>query len=334
MSVDQEKFVSESAEGTIEFEIEDTPEVVEEEAVDIDFSDATKEEQDLATSHGITNKEKIDGEHEEQPKVSKEDNSNKEEEGEVEEPTFEQVEENEKLVDKYNKNEKALYWKWKSDKVKRQEAQKERDEIVDKYGLDRVKALAYDSKMEKLNKLLESDSLTVEDIKSILNEEVKASTEEVPANVDVIKQKVAQKAQFAEKIGESKYDNFKAIANLAKEVIQNDKSGTYQSLIDQSFINDNVDENTLVERIVSIAKMSDKYNDISKSVKAEDKVNVNKALANSKKKISSAALPSSGGRRVVSHEDLTVEDAAKLSNEDWGKLPQKTKKRILMGINP
>ena len=88
---------------------------------------------ELAKKHGLIvadEKEKLedgkieveDGEHKELPDAkAKEDDGKKEE---VENPTFDQVEADEKLIDKYDKNGKALYWKWKTDKHKRQEAQK------------------------------------------------------------------------------------------------------------------------------------------------------------------------------------------------------------------
>ena len=139
---------------------------------------------------------------------------------------------------------------------------------------------------------------------------------------------------FAEKIGKAKYDKFDDITVLAKEIIANDKSRTYQKLIDDSFMNDDVDEDMLVERVVSIARMNPKFNEVMNQVAPEKKAEVDRVLNNSKKKVSSASLNGASGKRIISEKELTVEQASKLSAEQWAKLKPETQKRILMGVNP
>ena len=99
-----------------------------EESTEIDLEGADPREVEMAKEHGLVPKEEDNGEHKEQsePKTT-EDTKKQAEEGSEEEvedktPTFEETEDNEELVDKYNPNEKALYWKWKNDKKKRQDA--------------------------------------------------------------------------------------------------------------------------------------------------------------------------------------------------------------------
>jgi len=311
------------------------------EEVEINLEGATKEEIESAEEYGmIPKQEEKDGEQSKQSEPKTKENKHQEETKVDELPTFDQVETDEKLIQKYNKNEKALYWKWKTDKNKRQEAQKELALIKEKYSVDSVKASLLEKKLEKINKMLteDVDNLTIEGLKAALSEKevIENKIEEIKPNVDVVKQKVANKAQLAEKIGESTYENFQAIAELAKEVIDADKSGTYQSLIDKSFVDENIDEITLLERIVSIAKLSDKYSEISKTQKKEEVKDekVNRVLNNSKKKISSASITSSGGRRTIGENELTCEQAAKLPLSEYSKLSETTRKRIKMGIDP
>jgi hypothetical protein len=191
-------------------------------------------------------------------------------------------------------------------------------------------------KLAKINEMLKNpDTLTIEALTAVINEQVEP--EKKPNELDnaqAIQQKVAIKAQFAEKIGSAKYDKFNEISNLAKEIITADKSGTYQKLIDESFLNDDVDENMLVERVVSIARMSPKFNDVVNKVAPEAKENADRVIKNSNKKVSSASVTGAGGKRVISEAELTVEQAAKLSSEQWTKLKPETRKRILMGKNP
>jgi hypothetical protein len=297
-------------------------------------------EVELAKKHGLVEEPKVevevkkDGEHAEPAKPKTEDKPS-EKEGEVETPTFEQVEADEKLVDKYGKNEKALYWKWKTDKHKRQEAQKEANELKDKLK-EAVDSGISGKKLAKIKEMLKNpDSLTIEALTAAIDEQIEP--EKKPNELDnaqAIQQKVAIKAQFAEKIGSAKYDKFNEISILAKEVIQGDASKTFQKLIDDSFLNDEVDENMLVERVVNIARMSPKFNDVVNRVNPEDKAKADRVIENSKKKVSSASVSGASGKRIISESELTVEQATRLSSDQWAKLKPETRKRLLQGINP
>jgi len=294
---------------------------------------------ELAKKHGLLKEEEKkeeegieieDGEHKEQPKTEAKDKKEVEEE-----PTFEQVEEDEKLLNKYGKNEKALYWKWKTDKYKRQEAQKEASQLKERLK-EAVDSGVSGKKLDKIKELLKNpDSLTIEALQGVLEENIEVEKKDTELdNAQTIQNKVAIKAQFAEKIGASKYDNFDKISNLAKEVINGDSSKTYQKLIDESFLNDDVDENMLVERVVNIARMSPKFNDVMNQVDPEAKAKADRVLENSKKKVSSASLSGASGKRIISESELTVEQATKLSTLQWNKLKPETRQRILKGIDP
>jgi len=287
-----------------------------------------------------TGEEIKDGEHEEQPESKPKTDTEssepeKKDEAEESHPTFDQVEKDENGLKKYNKNEQALYWKWKTDKHKKQEAVKASEDLKAQVELKEVQALNYKNQIDKLKEMLtKGTDLTAEELLKVVD--VKREEEPAPKVDEAarINQKIATKAQFAEKIGSAKYDNFQDIAQLAKDVIAEDKSGTYQKLVAAAFTDDSVDEEHLVERIVSIARLSDKYNEVSKSVKSEKKDTVDRALKNATKKISSASIGNAGGKRVVSESELTVADASSLSTKEWNKLKDSTRQRILMGIDP
>ena len=177
--------------------------------------------------------------------------------------------------------------------------------------------------------------MTIEALQAVLEEKIEPEKKDHELNnAQAIQQKVAIKAQFAEKIGSAKYDNFDKISNLAKEIILADASKTYQKLIDESFLNDDVDENMLVERVVSIARMSPKFNDVVNQVDPEAKKKADRIIENSKKKVSSASMTGSSGKRIISESELTVEQATKLSTQQWNKLKPETRERILKGNNP
>lgn len=294
-------------------------------------------EVELAKKHGFIKEEKKDVEHKEKPisKTISESKDETKEKVEEDKPSFDKVEEDEKLLENYNKNEKALYWKWKTDKHKRQEAQKEANELKEKLKTVADSGIS-GKKLERIKELLKNpESLTIESLQGVLDEKIEPEKKDNDLdNAEVIQKRVAVKAQFAEKIGNAQYDNFDAISNLAKEVILADRSKTYQKLIDESFLNDDVDENMLVERVVSIARMSPKFNDVVNKVKPEDKEKANRVIENSKKKTSSASVSGASGKRIISESELTVEQATKLSTEQWNRLKPTTRERILRGINP
>lgn len=304
------------------------------------------EEVELAKEHGLYKEEDDkDGEHEEQSDdegesdtgVEEEETEETEEEVNKDPDNFEEMDEviekdEKKFHSTYTPNQKALYFKNKANKQKRQELQKKYEELESK--LKDVDT-GSGSKLEKINKLLTEnvDDLTIEALQAIINGEEKKVVDE-PIKPEVMAEKISTKSSYAEQIGTAKYPNFIGIANLAKEVASDDKSGDYQRMIDDAFINDAVDESALVDRIVKIAKLHPKYNEVLGGDSVEKSNVADRVAKNSKKKASSASLSSSGGRRTVSESQLTCADAEKLSISQWSKLSEQTRRRIKMGIDP
>ena len=338
--------VEEKESKPVEIEIDETVE----ETPEVDLSGLSAKEKVLAEKHGIKEKEKSpDGEHKEQSGNAAK-NSNEEEKGKEEvTPTFEEIENDEKHLEKFNPNEKALYWKWKNDKRKRQDSQKKVDELQARLELETVKDKASAIKLSKIKNILASDTeLTVDKLLAIIDDSGVVDKEEDDrplkrSDLDRIEQEKRVKLEeqskqtneqkerlaIAENIGKTKYKNFDDLVNLAKEVVAEDKTGTYQEILNVALSDPNFDEEKLIDRVVTIAKLSSKYG--KESASAEKKESVEKIIDNSKKKVSSASIGSSGGKRTISEEDLTVEDAAGLSAAQWARLSQQTRKRILGG---
>ena len=321
------------------------------------------QEVEMAKEHGFVkeeadesvkklDKEEKDGEHTEQPKpetsedISEEGEEKKEE---VAKPLFEETEKDESLAEKYNPNEKALYWKWKNDKRKRQDAQKERDEVKAKYDLDTIKDNVSTRKLNEITKALGKEDLTIEMLQGIIdNQQVAEKDDSSPLTKADLKRMEDDKVKASElqaeqekalsmriltteKVGKAKYPNFDEIVKVAQEVVDTDNSHTYQEILASAFSDENMDEETLIERVVTIAKLSPKYEEVTKSVKSEDKDKVNRAIKNSKKKISSAALGTSGSKRMVNEDELTPDDAVHLTPDQFLKLKPGTRERLLMG---
>ena len=337
--------VEEKEKKPVEIEIDETVE----ETPEVDLSGLSAKEKVLAEKHGIKETEKkVNGEHKESTGDAKEGVAEEKGKEEVT-PTFEEIENDEKHLEKFNPNEKALYWKWKNDKRKRQDSQKKVDELQARLELETVKDKASAIKLNKIKSVLASDSeLTVEKLLAIIDEGGHVSEEQDDrplkrSDLDIIEQEKRVKLEaeskvvneqkerlaIAENIGKTKYKNFDDLVNLAKEVVLEDKTGTYQEILNSALSDPNFDEEKLIDRVVTIAKLSSKYGKESASV--EKKEGVEKIITNSNKKVSSASISSSGGKRTIVEDDLTVEDAARLSADQWTRLSQSTRKRILGG---
>ena len=335
-----------------EVEIIDKPIVeTKEEVVILDGLD--DKEKDLATKQGV--KEVVPVE--------------KKEETTEQNLSFENVEKDEKnLVTKFNKNEQALYWKWKSDKQERQTAQRE-------YELSTVREKALkkeleslrsnhdisDAKLKKVNELLTGpqDNITIEAIQAILAQSAQADDSDdrplTKKDLNELSEKQKQeqrefeeKQKFvvgrinsAESIGKSKYDNFDDAINMAQEVINGKielpdmlTADEIAKKLNERIANKDLDPEKVADFVVSIAKLNPNFgkkqtNPASQAQRKETDENIDRIIKNASKATSSAAVNGGNGRRMVSLENLTVDDAAKLTPKQWGDLPANVRKRIL-----
>lgn len=333
--------------------IETSAPVVEEK---IDIAELSPEEQSMAKENGI---------------VPKEDVVDKKDVVEEKKKSFEEMEANEKgSIGEYTKNEQALYFKWKNDKKARQEAQAERDlkiiqEKVLRTELDksREEGNLTIAKLNAINNLLngDPDNITIEAIQEILASGVKKAVEEekplTKSDLLAIEKEKEEKEKLAseqsknfekklndlEEYGKNRFENYEDIITSATEVLSGkcelpkliDIKNISKQLIEK--INDpNSDEDDVSDFVLEIAKFNPNYGKkkVEPSAKSEKKVSsedIDKIVKNASKGASSATVNGGNARRVVSHDNLTIEDAAKLTPEQYNKLPKEVRARLLQG---
>jgi hypothetical protein len=334
--------------------------VVEKEEQGFSIEGLTEEEVELAKKHQLIKEEeeKEDGELPEQPEPtteedtgSEEDKEEKEEEVDTDPDNFDAMdsvfEKNEEKFHKtFSSNQKALYFKSKRDKQLRQEAVKELEELKASAELNTLKESVSGKKLSAIKEALADPDLTVEKLQAIIDgqavsapkekevmtrEEYEALRKKEEDKQRVEHERFTQRVKLAEQIGKSKYDKFDDIANLAQEVVNEDKTGVYQKVLSEAFRDINIDEDVIVDTVVRVAQMSPKFKDAVVNASPSDREKVDRAIKNSKKPVSSASLSGSGRRVIANEDDLTPEDAVKMNNKQWMKLKESTRRRLLGG---
>lgn len=339
---------------------EDTKENTEQETVEItetiDVAEPTAfatdgllpQEVEMAKEHGLVKEPKDDkevkeekDEQQKQPETEAEDNKD-----EVK-PTFEQVEIDEDSLKKYNKNEQALYWKYKSDKKKRQRAQKDLEEYKATYDLGTLKER---NKIKKISEALSNKDITVEALQEIIGgttekaddapvtrsdlKELKAEEDRENKKLSDAEEERKERIETAENVGYSKYgkEEFEELTRLTTEYVNTPAGKTYKKLLETSFNDTDVSEDVIADQVATIAKLNPNFGKKKEEVKEEPKkeeTEADRAIKNSKKKISSAAVASSSSKRRISEDDLTPDTAETLSPSQWSKLKPSTRKRLL-----
>lgn len=315
-----------------EFEIApEAPEAKSEIPTEEEVSELGPEEVEMAKESGIITGKKVEGEDEKTETKPAEET--KKVEGEPENKT-EPLSEEEKL-NSYNKNEKGLYWKTKNSVRRAQEA--ERKEKV-----SQIRLIANKTEIARLKKQLEDSGVIDNDPEKVLTQaDLKAHDElkdlerqEKELEVD---DKTAQANSLTTRLNDqeqearSKDANFDNICTLAAEVMTEDKSEVYAMKMQAIAANP---EGYVPDFLYQLAKLNPKYGETVKSApKVEDKktkINVERMVANSQKRNSSAAVSGGGSEtRRVSESELTPEDVGKMSDTQRQKLSTATLDRIL-----
>jgi hypothetical protein len=312
----------------------------------------SKEELAMVEKHGLIPKVEETDEHKEQPEVKPEEDSTKEkaeEDEEVLDPSsFEEMDEvfdkdEEKFHKKFTPNAKALYFQNKKNKNLRQELQKEVETFRAEKELNSIKDSVSAKKLAKINELLANpENLTIEALQEVLGSKVQDTNSDTISRQDFEREVAEKKAieeannkayadriKLAEQIGRSKYDNFEQIATLAQEVINADKTGLKKKLLSEVFTNKDIDEAEIVNAVIEVAQFSQKFKDVINHASSSDKENVNRAIKNSKKQVSSASISSSSNRKVINHDDLTIADIANMTTAQYMKIPKNVRERVL-----
>lgn len=327
------------------------PEAHVQEEVVVEVENLPQEEKAMAEKHGLVKKEP-EGEVKD---VKKEQDLQ----------TFEETEKDEKnLVKNYSKGEQALYWKWKHDKKERQTAQAERDQVkIQTKALEKQLAEingGYEvskSKLAKVQDLLAgpADDITVEAIQAILKAEPKKADDDnkpltkkdlvsLKEEKDKELEDAGKKQEFlntrikkADELAKTKFDDYEGAVDLAKEVLEGKvklpkyiDSKKLSADLGGMLSDEKVEYEEIADWIMDTAKLHPNFGKKTETnVKKETKENIERIIDNASKQKSSASLGGGSARRTVSEDDLTIEDAAKLSTEAFGKLSKKTRERLL-----
>lgn len=245
-------------------------------------------------------------------------------------------------------NSKGLYKKLK-------EEEERRKDLENKSDFTKVQEAGSKARLERIRARLKNpENLTVEELNEILGGEVKEEKpEEKPLtkkdledieakkNEDLKKkqdsqQKVQRRILDAEAyananikdLTDGKYQELQAVVDLAEEMAK--QKPRYMRMINDAFLNDEMTESEVVDVILDIARLNPKW---GTPVNGEKKdATVDRMVKNANKQQTSASLNGGKGSRVVTYDDLTPEDAVKLSQAQWNALPDKVRKRIMSQI--
>jgi hypothetical protein len=243
-------------------------------------------------------------------------------------------------------NSKGLYKKLKEEEERRKDVEGKFEfnrvnDSVSRVKLDRIKARLANPDgltVEELQELIgieqkiEDDKpLTKKDLEAIEATKLsKAEEEKVKANEKQAKlnEKVLAAESYAKEnikdLSAGKYANIDDVIALAQELTAS--KPRYAKQINDAFADDSMTEAEVVEVIFDIARLNPKW---GTTAKAENNGDVEKMVKNAGKQQTSAALTGGKGSRTISLEELTPEDAAKLNQDQWNKLPRHIKDKIL-----
>ena len=248
-------------------------------------------------------------------------------------------EEEAKLIKGYNPNEKRLYWEAKKERLKRQGAQREsehtkiklaaaeREIAALKKGAKKPDAEGDEDKEGAEGEEDEERVMTVGEFKKMMKEQNAANAQRNKEAQATIVRLEQQEAEF-----KTDHPDFDEVAELAKEMM--DKNPRYAKMMVASAADPN--ENT-AEFVYNLGQLHPKYKKGGKAKAAEQeeeadpkgKQKVDKAIKNAEKRQSSATVAGGGAKKIVSEDDLTLEEAARLPAASYARLSQKTRDRLL-----
>lgn len=307
-----------------------------------------QKERELAIKHGLIEKEDAEKEKKETDSDGDEVEIEKKETEKPTEPTFEQMDEDlsnrpDEFHKKYDSNSKALYFKQKKYKQRAQEAETEKEHLLIKNKalqkeLDDLKKGPEETDVENEH---EEQPLTRSELDKIAQEKIAEQTEKQNAIAERAK-KIKENLDLQLAEAKSQFTDFDEVIGLAQEVIKNGllpkdfpvSAEELQKKYTEKIINMDEDIAVFAYRIGKLhpdfgkAKGTTEIKEVTE-VKTNKK-DIEKIIANADKPKSSANIGGgAGATRKISIDDITVEDAAKLSTDEWRKLPRNVRDRLL-----
>jgi len=230
----------------------------------------------------------------------------------------------------YTPNEKAQYFMRKKERSKRQKADRKAELLEVKNQALRDKLKGFEKGDDKLDLDDELDKDLNNDNEPVTKGDLKKIEEKKGEQVEKAK---AISASLDDRYADARVEdaNFDKLCDLANEVMKEDaKEGGIYAVKLIKLAED--EEGDIAGYIKKLAKLHDKYDEVGKEADTTDKdtkKETDQIITNATKRTSSASVSSGSGRRIVSEADLTIEDAAILSDDAWGKLKPETRERIL-----
>jgi len=267
--------------------------------------------------------------------------------------------EHEKL-NKYTKNEQAMYFLRKKDKQKRQQAEAERDHLIlkNRHLEEKLDGLIADlDKLKKSGKSKvesddddffsdkessENEGLTKEQIETKIEETLaakKKQEEEGEKSKREMMKVLNERLNNDEAEVSARYTDYQVVTDIAIDFIKNhDKTGYAYQTVAKALADP---EGSPAEVLYSFGKYHPKFKELydqagklgddgdERSTKQIDKI-----VANAGKRKGSANLGGkTGGNKPVSVEDLTLADIAVMSPEEYAKIPKPIRDRLLRESN-
>lgn len=356
--------MSEASKATVEI-VEPAAPVVAEKITLAEAKDSglSAKEAEMAQKHGVIEKDEPKPEVKKEPAAEKKDEPKPEEKAEEKKPAADAAD----VPADYNKfspNEKALYWERKKERTKRQRAEAEKEllqlrvknlekELAEKKPEPKAPAKddlnlddLLDDKSGKETELDPKDKpLTVADLEK--REKDKAESEKSAEAEKAVKAKElrARLSEF-EIEAQEKFGDFDEVADLAKDILEKgvalfdgdeDMAELAQARAERALhgmvnaMKWEEGQKTPAEMVYDLGRLHPKYRNRAKGA-SEQPVPAEKLerMIENAGKRSSASLPGgNGSRRVVSVDDLTPEEAAKLTPAQYMKLPKAARERLL-----
>lgn len=278
-----------------------------------------KEEEEQLKSEEVANDDKV---------VESDTKNVEEEKPEVQADEDLAPEAEEAIVKDFNANEKKLYWERKKERIKRQEAQREKElTAIQLAAAKREIELLTKGKSDKQEESEETPEVNEDDERIMTVGEFKrmqkAKAEEAQKQ-DAQAQEIIKRVEVQEVEAKAKYADYDEVTKLAAEIIKTNKA--YARVLAQAASDPN--EN-VAEVAYNIGRLHPKYGKTVEPVKKTENNQINRAIKNSEKRVSSAAVSGGGGKSAIGEADLTVEDVAKMNNTEYAKLSKETRDRIL-----
>jgi hypothetical protein len=228
-------------------------------------------------------------------------------------------------------NSKGLYKKAKVEEQKRVDLEK-------KFEYDSLKNKVAETKLDKVRNALKKENLTVEELEALIDgvdaakstaqaekeEEQKELQEKQQKHISFVQARISE----ADKLGRAEHENFDDIVALAQKVIA--EKPRQQKLLQDALNDESTSEKELVDLVVDIARLHSDFGKQSENpVKAEPTdEKVDRMVKNSQRKTTSASVSGGNGSRTKTYDELTAEDVARMSLDEYKKLPDAVRRRL------